>query len=93
MIIIYSLLSLLTRTIPLREQEQANKPTSRYIGYTLVTNVLCRCGLACVLYARQYVRYGKNSQTQAQTTEFSDERKHIHMQYLTVRILKTFLGG
>jgi len=52
-----------------------------------------RCGLACVLYARQYVRYGKNSQTQAQTTEFSDERKHIHMQYLTVRILKTFLGG
>ena len=52
-----------------------------------------RCGLACVLYARQYVRYGKNSQTQAQTTEFSDERKHIHTQYLSVRILKTFLGG
>ena len=52
-----------------------------------------RCDLACVLYARQYVRYGKNSQTQAQTTEFSDERKHIHTQYLTVRILKTFLGG
>jgi hypothetical protein len=25
--------------------------------------------------------------------EFSDERKHINMQYLTVRILKTFLGG
>ena len=46
-----------------------------------------RCGLACVLYARQYVRYGKNSQTQAltKTTEFSDERKHtgIYTQYLT----------